>query len=96
MLPMSFVSLLLGLARLSYVLIANPLMERQPPRIPPEPELDLHNFLPGCTRGRASAKRLLHLGLLVTIAVSNARIPRSSTWRAPHKSQVKYWQTLLS
>ena len=50
MLQMSFVSLLLGLARLGgLVLVANPMMARQAPGIPPEPEPDPHDFLPGRT-----------------------------------------------
>jgi hypothetical protein len=73
MLRMLFVSLLLGLARLvGFVLVDNPLLERQPPEAPPEPAPDPHNFLPMHTRGRAPAKRLLHLRLLHTLATSDA------------------------
>jgi hypothetical protein len=72
MLLMSFVSLLLGLARLGgFALIANPLMARQSPGIPPEPGPDPHDFLPK-TSHRAPATRLLHLGLLAAIAASDA------------------------
>jgi hypothetical protein len=72
MLLISFVSLLLGLAPLGgFALVANPLMERQPPGAPPEPEPDPHDFLPKRTR-RAPAKRLLYLGLLAAIAAGDA------------------------
>jgi hypothetical protein len=73
MLRMWFVHLLLGLAQLTgLVLVANPLMERQPPRIPVKPAPDPHDFLPRRLRGSAPAKRLLHLGILAAIAVSDA------------------------
>jgi hypothetical protein len=74
MLRMSFVGLLLALANLGgLVLVANPLMEQQPPIVvPPEPAPDPHDFLPKRTRGRPPAKRLLHLGLLAAIAASDA------------------------
>jgi hypothetical protein len=52
MLRMSFVTLLLGLAnRARFVLVANPWMETQSLREPPEPEPDPHDFLPRRTRG---------------------------------------------
>jgi hypothetical protein len=73
MLRMTFVSLLLGLARLKgFILVANPLMEQTTTAVlPPEPAPDPHDFLPKRTR-RAPAKRLLHLGLMAAIAVSDA------------------------
>jgi hypothetical protein len=72
MLLMSFVSFLLGMARLGgLILVANPMMGRQSPGIPPEPEPDPHDFLPWKSR-RAPATRLLHLGLLAAIAASDA------------------------
>jgi hypothetical protein len=73
MLRMTFVSLLLGLAKLGgLVLVENPFLERQPPGVPPEPAPDPHDFLPARTWGRGPAKRLLHLGLLAAIAASDA------------------------
>jgi hypothetical protein len=73
MLRMSFVSLLIGLARLAgFVLVANPVLELQPPGVPPKPEPDPHDFLPKRSRGKGPAKRLLQLGLLAAIAASDA------------------------
>jgi hypothetical protein len=70
---MSFVGFLIALANLGGVsLVANPLMDQQPSRTPPEPAPDPHDFMPQRTRGRAPAKRLLHLGLLAAIAASDA------------------------
>jgi hypothetical protein len=72
MLLMSFVGFLLALARLGgFTLVVNPLMERQHPDVPPEPEPDPHDFLPRRSR-KAPAKRLLHLGLMAAIAASDA------------------------
>jgi hypothetical protein len=73
MLLMSFVGFFLGLVGLGrFTPVANPLMEQQAPRAPPRAAPDPHDFLPQCTRGRAPASRLLHLGLLAAIAASDA------------------------
>ncbi len=70
---LTFANVLTERARLAgFVLDANPVLELQPPGVPPKPEPDPHDFLPKRTRGKAPAKRLLQLGLLAAIAASDA------------------------